>query len=128
MTSITPIKTPEQIKKDKMFFHTPFFIAPSKSVFADRAIRFEELARDDASEWSAYLQLLSHVCEVQQAILDSQDWDFPAATSSLILPEANGEFVPQEFQECFAKFLDHCISWAISYPKSAATWMQSATG
>ena len=106
MTSITPIKTPEQIKKDKIFFHTPFFLAPGKSVFADRAIRFEELARGDTSDWSAYLQLLSYVCEVQQAILDSQDWDLPALSSKLILPEANGEFVPQEFQECFIKFLD----------------------
>lgn len=106
MTSITPIKTPEQIKKDKIFFHTPFFLAPSKTVFADRALRFQELAREDTTDWSGFLQLLSNVCEAQQAVLDSQTWDLPAQESARILPTANGESIPEEFYSCLQKLLE----------------------
>ena len=110
MTRITPIKTPEQIKKDKNFFHTPFFLAPSKTVFADRALRFQELAREENSDWGAYLQLLSNVCEAQQAVLDAglaNGVTRPEATNpNFILAAADGKFLPNKFHAVLNTFLE----------------------
>lgn len=133
MTRITPIKTPEQIKQDKIFFHTPFFLAPSKTIFADRATRFQDLAKEDKTDWHAYLQLLASVSEAQQVVLDeglaAGDFAIPEGIESrTILPLADGGYVPASFYTCFEKLLaklDQKVSSTVLNPLRALEQTQA---
>lgn len=108
MSSFTPIKTPEQIKSAKPFFHTPFFTAPSKTLFVDRALRFEELASTDSSDWGACLQRLGNLCHAQQEVLETGEFELPEGfTSNFILPAADGQFVPESFYQTLQQFLNY---------------------
>ena len=111
MIRTTPIKTAEQITQEKGFFHTPFFIAPNKTVFSERAARFNELALADKSDWRAYLELLAHICEAQQAIyeshLDNHQTRPDSAKSAFILPAADGSLIPANTQETLLALLVH---------------------
>lgn len=100
----TTIKPAEEIQKG--LFHTPFWLAPEAEVFANRAIRFKELAQEDHSEWHLYLTLLATVCEAQQAVLARHDLTLSALPSSrTILPEAAQTDVPADFFTVFRDLL-----------------------
>lgn len=106
MSNITPIKTAEHIQQQKGLFHKPFFIAPSAQVFAERAIRFDELAAEDPSEWSGYLHLLAQLCRAQQHVLDTHPQTLPPlAQTATLLPTADGAELPTHFYPLFRSLL-----------------------
>lgn len=85
---------------EKNFFHFPFFIAPKRDLFAERAIRFEELAQEDTHQWQDYLLLLAQVSRAQQQVLDQIRADLPPLNSQpeqTVLPQHNGEYLPEHF-------------------------------
>ena len=61
--------TPEQIQS-KPFFYKPFYIPPKADLFAQRALRFQELARQDNSSWHDYLSIMASLAQAQQHALD----------------------------------------------------------
>ena len=61
--------TPEQIQ-NKPFFYKPFYIPPKADLFAQRALRFQELARQDPSSWHDYLTIMANLAQAQQHALD----------------------------------------------------------
>ena len=61
--------TPEQIQ-NKPFFYKPFYIPPKADIFAQRAIRFQELAQQDNSSWHDYLSIMASLAQAQQHALD----------------------------------------------------------
>ena len=94
-------------KIPKGLFHTPFWLAPEKDTFADRAVRFKELAREDGSGWSDYLSLLAVVCEAQQAVSARRNFPLPPLYRGLtVLPEAAQGSVPDGFFTVFADLLN----------------------
>lgn len=111
MNRITPIKTPEQIKQDKSFFYTPFYIAPNKTIFSERAERFKTLALADKTEWRAYLELLAAISEAQQIVyesnLDKQTLPTEHIQTNQILPSSDGSFIPSNTQEALLALIEH---------------------
>lgn len=106
---ITPIIPREKIEKN--FFHTPFFLAPKKDIFAERAIRFRELAEQENSEWKLYLQWLAVLSDAQQYVL--QTWqeneriEWPSEIiSPTVLPQAPHGEVPPSFQKILHALLN----------------------
>ncbi|MCP1771665.1 FdhE protein [Neisseria perflava] len=98
-TSIQPV---EEIKKG--LFHTPFWLAPEQDIFAKRAVRFQELAQEDNSDWCAYLTLLAAVCKAQQTVSERHDFPPPELyQGETVLLAAEQSQVPSEF---FAVFTD----------------------
>lgn len=61
--------TPEAIQAQP-FFHIPFWQQPAADIFSQRALRLNELAAEDSSDWQPYLQLLAAVCTAQQSLLE----------------------------------------------------------
>jgi len=61
--------TPEQIQS-KPFFYKPFYIPPKADLFAQRALRFQELAQQDPSSWHDYLTIMANLAQAQQHALD----------------------------------------------------------
>ena len=61
--------TPEQIQ-NKPFFYKPFYIPPKADLFAQRALRFQELAQQDNSSWHDYLSIMASLAQAQQHALD----------------------------------------------------------
>ncbi len=59
MQTNSPIKPAEQIVVEKGLFYKPFFLAPAQQIFAERAVRFDELAAEEGGDWSNYLRLLA---------------------------------------------------------------------
>lgn len=91
-------QTPEEIQ-NKPFFYKPFFIAPKNNVFAERAIRFDELAAEDQSSWRDYLALLAEVSRAQDVALNIllPESTLPTRTSATRLPESDGSHIPPLF-------------------------------
>ncbi|MCF7529263.1 formate dehydrogenase accessory protein FdhE [Neisseria lisongii] len=83
----------------KGLFHTPFRLAPEQNVFANRAVRFKELAEQERSDWKDYLLVLAAVCDAQHAV--SQDFSLPLPENTVngILPKAQAEHLPEVFAE-----------------------------
>lgn len=92
------MNTPEQIQ-NKPFFYKPFFIPPKNNVFAERAVRFDELAAADESGWRDYLALLANVCRAQDIALNQIDNALPETLGATRLPESNGETIPPVFSQ-----------------------------
>ncbi|MCT6882015.1 MAG: formate dehydrogenase accessory protein FdhE, partial [Snodgrassella alvi] len=72
--------TPEAIQA-QAFFHIPFWQQPAADIFSQRALRLNELAAEDNSDWQPYLQLMAEVCTAQQSLLErytEADWVLPA--------------------------------------------------
>lgn len=88
---------------NKGFFYRPFYQPPSKKVFAERALRFEELAEADESPWGAYLALLATLCHVQQSGYERLLASGEAAPQSL--PLADGSHIPAAFVEVLQALL-----------------------
>lgn len=108
MKQITPIKSVDDIKREKPFFHSPFFRAPAEDVFEKRAKRFAQLAEQDKSEWSAYLALLADISKAQQNLLaglDAQPFT-PTDSTNLILVAADGHYVPANFSSLLKSLLE----------------------
>ena len=100
----TTIKPVEEIQKG--LFHTPFWLAPEKEIFTERAVRFKELAQTDKSEWNLYLSLLATVCEAQQTVMARHDLTLnQLGESATVLPAALSGNVPSEFFEVFGDIL-----------------------
>lgn len=100
----TTIKPAEEIRKG--LFHIPFWLAPEKEIFAERALRFKELAQADKSEWNLYLTLLAAVCEAQQAVMSRHELTLTQLEpGSTVLPEVLSGRVPSEFFEVFGDIL-----------------------
>ncbi|WP_416190892.1 formate dehydrogenase accessory protein FdhE [Neisseria sp. CCUG12390] len=100
----TTIKPAEEIRKG--LFHTPFWLAPEKEIFTERALRFKELAQADKSEWNLYLTLLAAVCETQHAVMSRHELTLTQLEpGSTVLPEALAGRVPSEFFEVFGDIL-----------------------
>lgn len=98
----TPIKPVEEIEKG--LFHTPFWLAPSRTVFEERSTRFKELAQSEKSEWGLYLHLLATLCEIQQTILTQATITLPTLyQGQTVLPDATQGKIPTEF---FTIFMD----------------------
>lgn len=91
------MNTPEQIQ-NKPFFYKPFFIPPKKNLFAERALRFDELADADESGWCDYLRLLADVCRAQDVVLNHTDDSLPQSDGATRLPESNGAWIPIELK------------------------------
>lgn len=91
-------QTPEQIQ-NKPFFYKPFFIAPQHTVFAERAIRFDELAAADQSSWRDYLALLAEVSRAQDVALNAilPTSALPEKSGETRLPESDGKHIPPLF-------------------------------
>lgn len=101
----TSVKPAAEIEKG--LFHTPFWLAPEKNVFANRSTRFKELADAEHSGWRDYLNLLAAVCAAQQAVADSRDVAAPGrGQGGTVLPEAGQGAVPSEFFAVFTALLD----------------------
>ena len=92
------MNTPEQIQ-NKPFFYKPFFIPPKNNVFAERAVRFDELAAADESGWRDYLALLANVCRAQDVALNQIDNALPETLGATRLPESHGETIPPVFSQ-----------------------------
>lgn len=72
--------TPEAIQAQP-FFHIPFWQQPAADIFSQRALRLNELAAEDSSDWQPYLLLLAEICTAQQSLLErytEADWVLPA--------------------------------------------------
>ena len=94
-------------KIQKGLFHTPFWLAPEKDIFASRAVRFKELAQEDSSGWSGYLSLLSVICEAQQAVFDRHTFPLPPLyRGQTVLPAAAQGEVPDGFLTVFTDLLN----------------------
>ena len=94
-------------KIQKGLFHTPFWLAPEKDIFASRAVRFKELAQEDGSGWSGYLSLLSVICEAQQAAFNRHTFPLPPLyRGQTVLPEAAQGEVPDGFLTVFTDLLN----------------------
>ncbi len=52
MQTNSPIKPAEQIVVEKGLFYKPFFLASAQQIFAERAVRFDELAAEEGGDWS----------------------------------------------------------------------------
>ena len=70
MQTNSPIKPAEQIVVEKGLFYKPFFLAPAQQIFAERAVRFDELAAEEGGDWSNYLRLLADLSRAQQSAAD----------------------------------------------------------
>lgn len=81
----------------KPFFYKPFFIPPKNNVFAERAVRFDELAAADESGWRDYLALLANVCRAQDIALNQIDSELPKTFGATRLPESHGDHIPPTF-------------------------------
>ena len=100
----TPIKPVEEIKKG--LFHTPFWLTPETDIFANRAVRFKELAEADHSDWHAYLSLLSALCDAQQAVADRHNLPLPELyQGATVLPTTAQGQVPAAFFSVFQDLL-----------------------
>lgn len=90
-------QTPEQIQ-NKPFFYKPFFIPPKNTIFADRAIRFDELAQQEASSWQHYLTLLAQLSRAQQSALAQivPNSKLPEKNGDTELPTADGAYIPEQ--------------------------------
>lgn len=97
---------PEEIQ-NKPFFYKPFFIAPKSNVFAECAIRFDELAAEDKSSWRDYLVLLAEVSRAQDVALNAllPESTLPTRTGSKILPESDGTHIPPLFVKALQTLL-----------------------
>lgn len=80
--------------QNKPFFYKPFFIPPKLNVFAERAIRFDELSNAEESSWRDYLSLLANVCRAQDRALNQIDNVMPQTVGTTHLPQSNGENIP----------------------------------
>lgn len=89
-------QTPEEIQ-NKPFFYKPFFIAPKSNIFAERAIRFDELATADTSGWRDYLALLATLSRAQNSALNQVDNSQTPHFGTTRLPESNGAYIPDVF-------------------------------
>ena len=89
----TPIKPIE-----KGLFHTPFWLAPAADVFAQRSVRFQELAEAEGSQWRDYLALLGKLAAAQQAVAAKHAFALPPTHQGrTVLPEAALGDVPVDF-------------------------------
>lgn len=94
-------QTPDEIK-NKPFFYKPFFIEPKNNLFAERAIRFEELAQADNGGWQDYLALMAAVCRAQDAVLRNKVAQVQLLPQQGVtrLPESDGTHIPTHFYAC----------------------------
>ncbi|WP_157693995.1 formate dehydrogenase accessory protein FdhE [Neisseria chenwenguii] len=96
------MNTPVKPAIEKGLFHTPFWLVPEKDVFAARAVRFQELAQAEKSEWRLYLELLAALCNAQAVVAARHDIALPKLnTGETVLPEAFQGNVPSEFFAVF---------------------------
>ncbi|XXQ67494.1 formate dehydrogenase accessory protein FdhE [Neisseriaceae bacterium B1] len=100
-------QTPEEIQ-NRPFFYKPFFIEPKNNIFAERAIRFDELAQVDESGWREYLALMVTVCRAQDSVLNHvvSQVSLPEHQGETRLPESDGMTIPAHFYI----FLQHLIA------------------
>lgn len=97
----TPIKPIE-----KGLFHTPFWLAPAADVFAQRSVRFQELAEAEGSQWRDYLALLGKLAAAQQAVAAKHAFALPPTHQGrTVLPEAALGDVPADFYLVLADLL-----------------------
>ena len=98
MQTSSPIKQAEQIAIEKGLFYKPFFLAPVKQIFAQRAVRFDELAAEENGDWSQYLRLLATLSRAQQYAADALPEERPPLKQGhTVLPAADGSRIPLEF-------------------------------
>ena len=91
MQTSSPIKQAEQIAIEKGLFYKPFFLAPVKQIFAQRAVRFDELAAEENGDWSQYLRLLATLSRAQQYAADALPEELPPLKQGhTVLPAADG--------------------------------------
>lgn len=84
----------------KPFFHFPFFIAPARSLFADRAVRFDELADAEPNQWQDYLKLLAQISRAQHQVLMQLHAPLPALNPNpehTVLPTDGEHLLPDAF-------------------------------
>ena len=113
-------------KIQKGLFHTPFWLAPEKDIFAIRAVRFKELAQEDGSGWSGYLSLLSVICEAQQAAFNRHTFPLPPLyRGQTVLPEAAQGEVPDGFLTVFTDLLN-ATDGQTNAAVAAEIWVQAA--
>lgn len=79
--------TPETIQAQE-FFHIPFWQQPPVDIFSRRALRLNELAAEDNSDWQPYLQLLAVINNAQQNLLEQY------AQEAWVIPETDKDEVP----------------------------------
>lgn len=93
-------QTPEEIK-NKPFFYKPFFIEPKANLFAERAIRFDELAQAEHSGWHDYLTLMATVCRAQDDVLNRllPETPLPDITGQTHLPPSDGSYLPKQLPQ-----------------------------
>ena len=97
----TPIKPIE-----KGLFHTPFWLAPAADVFAQRSVRFQELAAAEDSQWRDYLALLGKLAAAQQAVAAKHAFALPPTHQGrTVLPQAALGDVPADFYPVLADLL-----------------------
>ena len=98
MQTNSPIKPAEQIAVEKGLFYKPFFLAPAQQIFAERAVRFDELAAEEGGDWSNYLRLLADLSRAQQSAADQLSAALPPLNQGkTVLPAADGSLIPPEF-------------------------------
>ncbi len=98
-------QTPEQIQS-KPFFYKPFFIPPKADVFAERAIRFDELAQQQNDAWGDYLRILAELSRTQDWVLQQHQAVLPERAGETRLPDSLGEHIPPIFTACLRSILD----------------------
>ncbi|MDO5640192.1 MAG: formate dehydrogenase accessory protein FdhE [Neisseria sp.] len=99
-----PVKPVEAIKKG--LFHTPFWLAPAQNVFEERAVRFQELAQSDRSEWRVYLELLAVLSNAQHRLWQGRIFALPELyRGNTVLPAAAAAEVPADFVPVLAGLL-----------------------
>ncbi len=91
---------------EKGLFHTPFWLAPAADVFAQRSVRFQELAAAEDSQWRDYLALLGKLAAAQQAVAAKHAFALPPTHQGrTVLPQAALGDVPADFYPVLADLL-----------------------
>ena len=107
MQTNSPIKPAEQIVVEKGLFYKPFFLAPAQQIFAERAVRFDELAAEEGGDWSNYLRLLADLSRAQQSAADQLSAALPPLNQGkTVLPAADGSLIPPEFFPVLGQIAD----------------------
>ena len=98
MQASSPIRQAERIAIEKGFFYYSFFLAAVKEIFAQGAVRFDELAAEENGDWSQYLRLLATLSRAQQYAADALPEELPPLKQGhTVLPAADGSRIPLEF-------------------------------
>lgn len=98
------------MNKNKSLFYKPFFIAPSANIFAERALRFEELAQEESSEWALYLRFLAALSRIQDELLQQNHFKLPENSEHGQLPKADGSYLPAQLPSMIQTLIQKGIS------------------